>query len=142
MAPKGRERILHHVFGLRRIHGDPQRHADKLGPVLLHKRRKTRRITCRRITRHGSICASCKNDPEGGAIRLLNRERILAGIHAAPRGPAPAASFLRACQGWVRFDSRPTEDHVVLHPEDLAISQASELIDSLKAETNGTGGFR
>ncbi len=28
------------------------------------------------------------------------------------------------------------------HPEDLAISQASELIDSLKAEANGSGGQR
>ncbi len=93
VTPKGRERILHHVFGLSRIRGDPQRRADKLGPVLLHKGRKTRRITCRRITRHGSICASYKNDPAGGAIRLRNRETILAGAHATTHSPTLAASF-------------------------------------------------
>ena len=34
------------------------------------------------------------------------------------------------------------EKYGIDHPEDLAISQASELIDSLKAETNGSGGRR
>jgi hypothetical protein len=67
--------------------------------------------------------------------------------HAKPNGRKATESQLRAIHAIANrqgLDLAVTlqERFGIDHPEDLAISQASELIDSLKAETNGSGGRR
>ncbi len=66
---------------------------------------------------------------------------------AKPNGRRATSSQIRAIHAIANrlgldLASTLQERFGIDHPEDLAISQASELIDSLKAETNGTGGRR